>query len=60
MTLMVRVGQCKDQSTLPREALAMIRYHSFYPWHREGAYTEYMDEDDHIDLAGEFSPLLCL
>lgn len=25
----------KHQSSLPREALAMIRYHSFYPWHRE-------------------------
>lgn len=24
----------KDQSTLPPEALAMIRYHSFYPWHK--------------------------
>lgn len=23
---------------LPVEALYMIRYHSFYPWHREGAY----------------------
>jgi len=22
----------KSQSTLPKEALAMIRYHSFYPW----------------------------
>lgn len=24
---------CKAQSTLPDEALAMIRYHSFYPWY---------------------------
>ncbi|KEY71940.1 hypothetical protein S7711_07089 [Stachybotrys chartarum IBT 7711] len=37
---------CKDQSVLPREALAMIRYHSFYPWHREGAYHEFMKEGD--------------
>lgn len=29
---------CKEQSTLPEEALAMIRYHSFYPWHSAGAY----------------------
>ncbi|KAI2778526.1 DUF706-domain-containing protein [Daldinia loculata] len=36
----------KDQSTLPPEALAMIRYHSFYPWHKEGAYRELMDEHD--------------
>jgi len=36
----------KDQSTLPEEALAMIRYHSFYPWHSAGAYHEFMDEHD--------------
>lgn len=37
----------KEQSKLPAEALAMIRYHSFYPWHREGAYTALMEEKDH-------------
>lgn len=37
----------KDQSRLPAEALAMIRYHSFYPWHKEGAYRELMNEKDH-------------
>lgn len=36
----------KLNSTLPPEALAMIRYHSFYPWHQEGAYTYLMDEHD--------------
>lgn len=36
----------KDQSTLPQEALAMIRYHSFYPWHSAGAYHEFMNEHD--------------
>ncbi|THX32558.1 inositol oxygenase 1 [Aureobasidium pullulans] len=36
----------KDQSTIPAEGLAMIRYHSFYPWHREGAYNEFMNEKD--------------
>ncbi|KAF4635459.1 hypothetical protein G7Y89_g2630 [Cudoniella acicularis] len=41
----------KHQSTLPQEALAMIRYHSFYPWHTGGAYTEFMDEHDHVMLA---------
>lgn len=35
---------CKDQSTLPAEALAMIRYHSFYPWHSAGGY-EWMEND---------------
>lgn len=36
----------KEQSTLPDEALAMIRYHSFYPWHSGGAYMDLMDEHD--------------
>lgn len=36
----------RDQSLLPDEALAMIRYHSFYPWHREGAYRELMCDKD--------------
>lgn len=40
-----------SQSTLPEEALAMIRYHSFYPWHREGAYREFMCDKDHDMLA---------
>ena len=31
---------------LPEEALYMIRYHSFYPWHREGAYMHLMNEQD--------------
>ena len=29
---------CKAQSMLLEEGLAMIQYHSFYPWHCEGAY----------------------
>ncbi|CAD1813167.1 hypothetical protein FOB58_004881 [Candida parapsilosis] len=33
-------------STLPKEGLAMIRYHSFYPWHQEMAYTYLMDDHD--------------
>ncbi|KAF9231878.1 DUF706-domain-containing protein [Melanogaster broomeanus] len=36
----------KDQCTLPEEALAMIRYHSFYPWHREGAYMHLTNAKD--------------
>jgi len=36
----------KAQSKLPQEALAMIRYHSFYPWHSAGAYRDLMDEHD--------------
>ncbi|AMD21485.1 HER207Wp [Eremothecium sinecaudum] len=37
----------KGQSTLKEEALAMIRYHSFYPWHRENAYRYLMNENDY-------------
>lgn len=36
----------KKNSTLPIEALAMIRYHSFYPWHQELAYSYLMDDHD--------------
>ena len=36
----------KGSSTLPPEALAMIRYHSFYPWHQEYAYSYLMNEHD--------------
>jgi inositol oxygenase len=32
---------------LPEPALAMIRYHSCYPVHREGAYTYLMNQRDH-------------
>jgi inositol oxygenase len=31
---------------LPEPALSMIRYHSFYPWHTEGAYTHLTDGKD--------------
>jgi inositol oxygenase len=41
----------KDQSTLPPEALAMIRYHSFYPWHRENAYSHLTNAQDEQVLA---------
>ncbi|KAJ9662619.1 hypothetical protein H2198_001291 [Neophaeococcomyces mojaviensis] len=41
----------KDQSTLPKEALAMIRFHSFYPWHNAGAYHEFMGPGDEAQLA---------
>jgi inositol oxygenase len=31
---------------LPREAGYMLRYHSFYAWHREGEYAHLTDETD--------------
>lgn len=33
-------------STLPPAALKAIRYHSFYSWHRDGAYKHLMDQSD--------------
>ena len=34
------------QERLPMEALYMIRYHSFYSWHKEGAYDYLCDDQD--------------
>ena len=31
---------------LPKPALGMLRYHSFYAWHREGAYAALMRPED--------------
>jgi inositol oxygenase len=31
---------------LPEEGLCMIRYHSFYPWHKEGEYAHLMNDHD--------------
>lgn len=44
------VYQVMRTSKLPAEGLAMLRYHSFYPWHREGAYTQLMDASDENKL----------
>ena len=35
---------------LPDEALYMLRFHSFYPWHRHGAYTHLMNGKDAVML----------
>jgi len=35
-----------NKSKLPPAALYMIRYHSFYPWHRERAYTHFETDED--------------
>jgi inositol oxygenase len=35
---------------LPEEGLAMIRYHSFYPAHREGEYAHLMNGRDHYQM----------
>ncbi|XP_011055093.1 PREDICTED: inositol oxygenase [Acromyrmex echinatior] len=35
-----------NKSKLPKEALAMIRYHSFYPWHAGGDYMHFCTSED--------------
>jgi inositol oxygenase len=35
---------------LPDEALYMLRFHSFYPWHRHDAYTHLMNDKDAVML----------
>jgi len=38
---------CKGNNcTLPLPALYMIRFHSFYPWHKHGAYSHLMNDQD--------------
>jgi len=41
-----KLNQCK----LPKQALFMIRYHSFYPLHKEGAYTQFLHDEDQENL----------
>lgn len=36
--------------SLPEPALYMIRYHSFYPWHREEEYGQLLDDHDRAML----------
>jgi inositol oxygenase len=46
------------KDALPEEALYMIRYHSFYPAHTEGAYDYLMDDHDRemFHWVREFNP----
>jgi len=43
---------------LPLPALYMIRYHSFYAWHREGEYGHLTDAQDaaHLEWVRKFNP----
>jgi inositol oxygenase len=47
---------CKDY--LPIEGLYMLRYHSFYPWHREAQYDHLCNDQDRRLLAAvkDFNP----
>ncbi|KAL1948694.1 hypothetical protein VTO73DRAFT_10500 [Trametes versicolor] len=48
----------KKQSSLPVDALYMVRYHSFYPWHREGAYAHLTNAEDQraLEAVRAFNP----
>lgn len=35
-----------NKSTLPQQALNIIRFHSFYPWHSSGDYEHLMKPED--------------
>jgi inositol oxygenase len=43
---------------LPLEGLYMIRYHSFYPWHQEGAYSYFLNDQDRrmLEWVRAFNP----
>jgi len=41
-----RVLAAHEQCVLPREALYVIRFHSFYPHHQHGAYNHLCSEFD--------------
>jgi len=43
---------------LPEEALYMLRYHSFYPWHREGEYNRLTNARDRemLQRVQKFNP----
>ncbi|XP_039051906.1 probable inositol oxygenase isoform X2 [Hibiscus syriacus] len=36
----------ENGTTLPHAGLFIIRYHSFYPLHKHGAYAQFMNEED--------------
>eukprot|EP01116_Phalansterium_solitarium_P019558 TRINITY_DN5513_c0_g1_i2.p1 TRINITY_DN5513_c0_g1~~TRINITY_DN5513_c0_g1_i2.p1 ORF type:complete len:310 (+),score=106.32 TRINITY_DN5513_c0_g1_i2:35-931(+) len=39
-----------NKCTLPQEALYVIRFHSFYPWHNKGAYDHLCNDQDRAML----------
>jgi len=39
-----------NKTLLPPQALKIIRFHSFYPWHRDSEYQEFMDYSDKESL----------
>ncbi|CAG2170447.1 unnamed protein product, partial [Oppiella nova] len=54
---MYRVLKNHKTCTLPSEALYMIRFHSFYPWHKGGDYYHLCSHKDlkMLDWIREFN-----
>ncbi len=46
--LYMKLSECKHN--LPKEALYLIRYHSFYPWHKHRSYSHLADINDWLLL----------
>lgn len=46
-----------EGNKLPEEAMVMIRYHSFYPWHSGGSYSELLNDKDqeYLKLIKDFN-----
>eukprot|EP01133_Synstelium_polycarpum_P003622 gene3622-4150_t len=51
-----------NNCTLPPEALYVIRFHSFYPWHRQGKYKNITNDQDEemLKWVKEFNLLFAL
>ncbi|WP_238857859.1 inositol oxygenase [Poritiphilus flavus] len=41
-----RVLENHEENRIPEEGMVMIRYHSFYPWHSGGSYSQLLSEKD--------------
>ena len=54
---MARVLQNHPNCSLPREAIRIIKLHSFYPWHSAGDYMHLCNEEDlrSLELIREFN-----
>jgi len=44
-------------NTIPAEGMVMLRYHSFYPWHTKGSYTQFLKDGDekYKDIINDFN-----
>lgn len=55
---MYQVLKNHKRCTIPDEGLAMVRYHSFYPWHTGGAYKALLNpatDDKYLALIKDFN-----